>query len=210
MVFHGAGPTECHQWQTVLCDCFFSAVQTPLLSDSGTYPSHWKQALCPVRHSSQVLPNLNSHHQPAKVSVGFTRVAISTCHLSLADVVRIQPGRGVYHCSLHLDAWYSVVWTYCMVFASQQTWVCFSFWPLSVGLQWIAVYKFLFEHPFQSYQLDTRNVVIGSNSNSTIDLLGTVKLFYTLSVSFHVHTDDAQECQFPHGLANSGFSLYLS
>lgn len=209
MVFRGAGPTGCHQWQTVLCACFLSAVQTPPLSDSRTYPSHWKQALCPVRHSSQVLPNLNPHHQPAKVSVGFTRVAISTCHLSLADVVRIQPGCGVYRCST----------PWCMVFCGLNLphGVCqstdpglFLFRPLWVGLQWTSVYQFLYEHPFQSYQLDTRNVVIGSNSNSTIDLLGTIKLFYTLSVSFHVHTDDAQACQFPHGLANSGFSLYLS
>lgn len=40
MVFSGAGPTGCHQWHTVPSACFLSAVKTPPLSGSRTYPSH--------------------------------------------------------------------------------------------------------------------------------------------------------------------------
>lgn len=215
MVFSGAGPTECHQWQTIPCACFLSAVQTLLLSGSRTHPSHWKQALCPylpLRFSLTWIPitNLLKSLWVSHCGSRTTQcVAIGTCHLSLADVVRIQPGRGVYCCST----------PWCMVFCGLNLphGVCqsidmglFLFRPLSVGLQWISVCQFLYEHPFQSHQLDTRNVVIGSNTDSTINLLETIKLFYTLSVSLHVHTDDVQEYQFPHGLANSGFSLYLS
>lgn len=56
----------------------------------------------------------------------------------------------------------------------------FLFQPLWVGMQWTSAYKFLVD------QLYTRIVVIGSNSSSVVDLLGTVKLFYTLSASLHV------------------------
>ena len=52
--------------------------------------------------------------------------------------------------------------------------------------------------------------IVGSNSSSTLDLLGTVKLFYIPSASLHIHTDNVRAVLFLHVLANSGFLLYLS
>lgn len=181
-------------------------------------PITLKASLCPLSHSSQFLPNLNPYQTltcPSLCRFSHCQsrtiwwVAFGFCHLSL----RIMWGFSQVvvcidtHSLLHGTLW-SEHTTGCL--SVSRRWVISVFWPPWMGLQWKSVYKFLFEHPFQLCHLYIRNVFIGLNGNSTFDLLGTIKLFYILFPSFHIHTDNVQEFHFLHVLANSGFLLYLT